>query len=332
MKSSFKLTLSIALILCLAGVALFAGEKNNISSEIKENSCVIQETDDSLIALDADGKKVKLTKNPKRTIICYTSLVGLWHYVGGSVIGIPSSRGKDRAPEELRKTERIGTFSSLNLEKIISMKPDLVLLYAHVKSQRAAQDILRANKTETILLDYRNYDDFLKILDLFARLNDKGKKVKTLAFPVLSEINATIKKASKLKGPRFLSLMLTGKGVNAETNYANTARMATLLGGKNIVPEKGIPESMSRVKFSLEKIMMEDPDVILITTMGDFDKLTSKMKDKFVKDPVWASLRAVKTNHVYFLPSDLFLYRANEKYSDAFRILAQAMYPEENWK
>jgi iron complex transport system substrate-binding protein len=56
------------------------------------------------------------------------------------------------------------------------------------------------------------------------------------------------------------------------------------------------------------------------------------MKDKFVKDPVWASLRAVKTNHVYFLPSDLFLYRANEKYSDAFRILAQAMYPEENWK
>jgi iron complex transport system substrate-binding protein len=126
--------------------------------------------------------------------------------------------------------------------------------------------------------------------------------------------------------------MLSGKGVNAETNSANTACMATLLGGKNIVPEKGIPKSMSRVKFSLEKIMMEDPDVILITTMGDFDTLTSKMKEKFVKDPIWASLRAVKSNRVYFLPSELFLYRANEKYSEAFKLLAKAMYPEEKWK
>lgn len=318
--------------LCIASSFIFADKKQDLSSKIKENSCVIQESGNSLIAVDSDGKKVKLTKNPKRTIICYTSLVGLWHYVGGNAIGIPTSRGKDRFPEKLRKTERIGTFSSLNLEKIISMKPDLVLLYAHVRSQRSAQDILRANGTESILLDYRNYEDFLKILDLFARLNDKGKQVKSLAFPVLTEINSTIKKASKLKGPRFLSLMLSRKGINAETSQANTACMAVLLGGKNIVPEKGVPQNMSRVKFSLEKIMMEDPELILITTMGDFDELTSKMKENFVKNPIWSSLRAVKSNRVYFLPSNLFLYRANERYSDAFRILAKAMYPKENWK
>ena len=217
------------------------------------------------------------------------------------------------------------------MEKIIALKPDLVILYANVGGHRRAKAILEANNTETVLLDYRNYDDFLRILNLFTKLNDKRDQCKMLASPVVSKINKIIAKTKKLKGPRFISFMFSGGGLSVETNKANTAYMAMILGGKNIVSGKNLPENVSRTSFSLEKIMMENPDVILITTMGNAKKLSAEMKKTLKNDPVWASMDAVKNGRVYFLPNNLFLYRANEKYPESFKILAKAMYPDEKW-
>jgi iron complex transport system substrate-binding protein len=314
-----------------AGMIMISGGLSAKEGDSSKCSCVIEENAKSLVALDADGKKVKLTKNPRRTVIGFTSFVSLWYYAGGKAVGIPTSRTRDNIPEEALKVSRIGSFSNPNMEKIISLRPDLAILYANVNNQRAAKDILASNNTETILLSYRNYSDFTRILDLFVRLNTENPEKEKLASSIVKRIDAIRKKAVKLKGPRFLSFMFSGGGLSVETNLANTAHMAMLLGGKNIVTGENVPKDASRISFSVEKVMMEDPDIILVTTMGNAKKLSAEMKKMLTNDPVWASLSAVKAGRVYFLPNELFLYRANEKYADSFLMLAKLMYPKQKW-
>ena len=324
MKTFTKIWLAAGIIMISGG--LFAKEEDS-----SKRSCVIEENAKSLVALDADGKKIKLSKNPRRTIIGFTSFVSLWYYAGGKAVGIPSSRTRENIPYGAAKVARVGAFSNLNMEKIISLRPDLVILYANVNSQRAVRDILASSNIETILLSYRNYSDFMRILDLFVRLNTENPKKGKRASSVVKRIDAIRKKTKNLKGPRFLSFLFSGGGLSAETNLANTAHMAMLLGGKNIVTGENVPKGSSRISFSVEKVMMEDPDIILVTTMGNAKKLSSKMKKMLTDDPVWASLSAVKAGRIYFLPNELFLYRANEKYADSFFMLAKLMYPKEKW-
>ena len=73
---------------------LFAGfvVSATATSPDKKKTGVIKEDAKSLVYVNDRGQKFKLSKNPKRTIIGYTSFVSFWYYAGGTAVGIPSGR------------------------------------------------------------------------------------------------------------------------------------------------------------------------------------------------------------------------------------------------
>jgi iron complex transport system substrate-binding protein len=107
--------------------------------------------------------------------------------------------------------------------------------------------------------------------------------------------------------------------------------MAAMLNGVNVVEKFGHNIGGNRLPFSMERLVMENPDIIFVTTMGDSAKFRVRMKKEIMSDPVWKSLRAVKNGNVHFLPNALFLYKANEHYDQAFLYLAKLLYPQEKW-
>lgn len=80
-------------------------------------------------------------------------------------------------------------------------------------------------------IDYRNYRDFREIFELFRRLNGSGAS----ADAITGKVDALCMQARKLPSPAFASIYI-GVGIRAETDRANAACMAALLGGRNIVP------------------------------------------------------------------------------------------------
>jgi iron complex transport system substrate-binding protein len=72
---------------------------------------------------------------------------------------------------------------------------------------------------------------------------------------------------------------------------------------------------------------MEDPDVILVTTMGDAEEIRDRALKDFTESEAWKSLRAVREGRLYFLPNDLFLYKPNSRFPEAFAALADRLYP-----
>ena len=328
MKKQKISTLFIALMLFTAVFSSWAkGTKEEGAATKKSaNPLIKEEFNDRIICYNYDGSEVTIHKNPKRTIINYTSLVGLWYFAGGKAIGRPGTKSLSRLPKEAINIATTGHVSNPNTEKIISLKPDLVILVGSADTHRNLKEVLDQNGIENILLYYDNYNDFENIIDLFARINGDPEITNKIVPGIKSKVEAIISKTENKPRIKFLSLFASTRTFTAETNKANTARMTELLGGENIVT-KGVADSpKSRVTFSMERIVERDPDIILITTMGDIEKIKDKLKKDLMSDAAWGGLRAVKEGRVYFLPTEYFLYKPNEKFPEAFDYLARLMY------
>jgi iron complex transport system substrate-binding protein len=77
--------------------------------------------------------------------------------------------------------------------------------------------------------------------------------------------------------------------------------------------------------LSTEEILISDPDFILFTTMGD-ESAGQAYMDSLVSDPVWQTLTAVKEGRVYQLPKELFQYKPNARWAEAYQYLIELLY------
>jgi len=291
-----------------------------------DNPIVVKETADSITALDYDGNEVNLTKRPKRVIVNYTSMLGLWYMAGGTAVARPDTRSGRGVPEEAMDIETTGHVASPNTEKIVSLQPDFVVLSGSMDAHRNVKEILDQNGVENIMLNYANYHDFVNVLDLFARIVGNENVVEKIVPSVEKEVKDIINQYKDRKEIKFLSLFASTRDVSAELNKAHTAHIAMMLGGKNIAEEGAPQRGQDRITFSMEHIVMRNPDVIFVTVMGNLPKVQEKMKEDLMSNQAWAGVEAVQNDRLHYLPSDLFLYKPNERFPEAFRLIADLMY------
>lgn len=341
-KKGIKTLLSpvfITILLLLVGKGfLFAGGKpetpnpeSSVSANEKsgiENPLIVAETDESIVALDVDGNEVVLSKEPRRVIPNHTSMLGLWYLAGGTAVGRPETRGGTDIPPEAMDLETTGSVVYPNTEKILALRPDFVIL-SNIDNHRNLQGVLYDVGIENIILSYDNYSDFVHILDLFARLIGNSEIVNKVVPDLHNEVQLIIDKYmdNQVKeNPTFLSLFAYPGNVSAELNTAHTAHIASLLGGINIAEIDPPGKGQKRINYSFEHIISKDPDFILITPMGDVKEIEEELKQDMMSNQAWAELSAVKRNNVYFLPEELFLYKPNDKFPEAFEYMAGLLY------
>ncbi len=288
---------------------------------------VVSETEKTIVYRQSDGRVVSLRKHPSRVVVAYTSLTQLWYCAGGTAVGIPFVKAKETLPPEARNLPSIGQVTAPNAEKLLALRPSLVLFTVKHEKHRALRGILERSGIESVYLDYTNYSDFLEILDFFCRLNGSSLERTPLAEGIVKEVDSICRKAKSLKPLRFAVLFAASRGFALEKNGVNAAHMLTMLGGKNIVTEPGT----SRIPFSLERFLLEDPEIIFIITMGPTGKIQRKVAQELMEQPAWKQLRAVKNGRVHFLPVERYLYLPGMRFPEAFRHLAGLMYPGEEF-
>lgn len=215
-----------------------------------------------------------------------------------------------------------------NLEKLLALKPDLVLLHSKRGKHWEVQKLLRSAGVESVCVDYTNYDDFLTLLDFFSRVNGNPPEAEAVRKKITSEVDALCAETAKLKPVTFISMIVSGTGFLSETPRGNTANMAARLGGRNLVPAA----SVVRVKYSMEQLLMSDPDVIFLLCAGSNNKLSSRVRAILDKRPDWRNLKAVRNNRVYVLDAESYLYLPGKRYPEAFLGLAKFLYPEKDWE
>lgn len=283
---------------------------------------------EKIVVKDAFQENVSIRTNPGRTIICYPSLLEIWLDCGGSLVAIHSMKKDEVVPEEVKHLPGIGGYFHPNAEKILQLKPDLVILSGMTGRNRPLAKLLRNSGIDVLLLKYDNYRDYREIAGIFCAILGKKTPPETL-LRVNREIEALEQKIRKAneKAPTFLCLFFNGSEFRAETSEANAAFIAERLGGKNILNTSGQKVIAQRVKFSLERLMLEDPDFLFIVPATTNRKAMEQALRIFQTNPALRNLKAVKSGRLLLLPSEYFQYKANRKFPEAFRLMAGKLYP-----
>jgi iron complex transport system substrate-binding protein len=292
------------------------------------NPVIIGETENTVTILDSFQQEIVLTKRPQRVIVQYTSMLGVWYMAGGKVVGRPATRSERGVPAAAMEVETTGHVANPNVEKMLSLAPDLVVLSGSMEVHGRIKEVFDQNGIENISLDYENYDDFVRILDLFVRLNGKEELTNNPVPVMQDEVNRIVGMHNNGRGPTFLSLFASSRDVSVELNGSHTAYIASMLGGRNIAEGAASRLNRTRVTLSLERIVEAQPEVILVTVMGELSQIKERMSQEFESSPAWNGLEAVRTGSVHYLPYDLFLYKPNERFPEAFQFIADLLYPE----
>ncbi len=287
------------------------------------NFTIVGETANDLRLRQFNGVEVTLPKKPKTVVIGYSSLIQVWYCAGGTAAAIPELSSTATLPEAARKLPTIGRFNALSAEKILAMKPDLILLNGRNGNHNRLRETFASLGIPAACFKYENYSDFTDLVDLFCRLNGDTLKNCKEAMRIDREINDLTARTRKLAPPRFAIVFAAAAGFSIETGDTNTAYMLARLGARNI-----IDSDADRIPFSFEKLIYENPDVIFINTMGRTSALKDKFRNEVMSQSAWQELKAAKTGRVHFLPADLFLYQPGTRFPDAFRYLAERLYPD----
>jgi len=279
--------------------------------------------DDGIPVTDCTGEERLLPEKPENVVVLQASLADLWLTAGGSVTGVTDDaeeRGLDTGEAVL-----VGTTKSPSVETILSLKPQLVIYSPDIAGQAAAAEVLRSAGIPLLPAKVDSFSDYLFHLKLFTTLTGNTNAYETCGEAVAAEIEA-IRAAVPREGdaPRVLFLRAYSSGAKAKATEHLVCDILTELGTVNIAAS----ETSLLENLSLEVIAREDPDYIFVVTMGsDEHAAIERLEETLFSQPLWQSVTAMEEGRLVYLPRELFHYKPNARWAEAYDYVFQILYP-----
>ena len=277
------------------------------------------------IFTDDTGAQVQVPYVPKTVAVLTSSLADLWCVAGGTVdITVGETVERGFASDDVILVDK-GAGKTILLEQLVAAKPDFVLYSADLAGQRECAAALKAAGIPAAGFSVENFDDYLRLLRICTDILQNPQAYETYGTQLQARVDAVIATAqAQPEQPKILFVRAGSsakytKAKNAQNHFACT--MLQQLGAYNIADSAPILLD----GLSMEEILLQDPDMILFTTMGDEASGVAYM-ESLVEDPVWQQLTAVKNGNVFQLPKELFQYKPNAQWDVAYVYLIQLLY------
>lgn len=192
--------------------------------------------------------------------------------------------------DEVKRAERVGLWVKPNIEKIIALKPDLVLATGFAGQQSAVKKLSALGLRAVVLDETQGMDDIFAKTKQIGNILGAGGKAEALLDRMRKVVEEAKRKTAALPSrPRVYvetgcaPLFTCGKG-----SFIND--LVEIAGGRNIAGE--INQAFPRI--SSEFILSKNPEVIILPYMGrNFGKEALKQRKG------WEKISAVKTGRVY---------------------------------
>lgn len=270
------------------------------------------------------NREVVLAKKPERIITLSPSFLEMLGAVKADLVGRPTSRND--VPAFAQALEEVGAVYHINIEKVVGLKPDLVIAYQGMHDKLIP--VLEANHIPVIVLKMKTYQEVKDKVNLFGQITGEIQESKALIAAMDNEIQSILAKIPQT-GKKVVILHGTAKNVTVELEGSIAGSTAKKLGFDNVIAGSKAQENASdAVPYSLEILVEKDPEVIFVVTMGDLAEIKKRMLVDVEANPAWNSLSAVKNKQVFFLPQELFLLNPGIRYPLAFQTMAALVYPE----
>lgn len=219
-----------------------------------------------------------------------------------------------RWPPDATKKEKVGTVVEVDVERILALKPDLVL----ATSLTDPRDVKRLKDLGTRVVVFpqpRSFHDLCAQFLRLGRLLGKEERAREIVGRVRARV-ARIR-ASVAGLPRARVFVEIGsRPLFTATGDSFINDFIEMAGGINVAAraESGL--------YSREKVLEEDPDLILIVTMGIAGEKEKATWQKF------RTLKAVRNGRVYVVDSYKLCSPTPVTFVEFLEELAKLFHPE----
>ena len=310
------------LILSACNNTLDAPSSSSSITSISINSNIFSGSVD--LFEDALGRKLAIPYQPKNVVALQGSFAELWELAGGKLIGITSDALEENRIKQIAETVLLGTNHEPNLELLLSINPDFIILSADLSSHLELEDTLNQAEIPHIYLKVDSFSDYLNYLNMFCLATGRPDLYEEHGQSIAAEIDNIKNLVYGVENkPRVLLLRAMSSAVKARGVDIMAGEMIAELAAVNIIDD--YPSLLE--DLSLEIILMEDPEYILALTMGDTTKALAMLDQQVWLNPAWTGLSAMKENRYHILPRELFHFKPNARWAEAYHYLAEILYP-----
>lgn len=305
-RGLFRL-LALMLAACLALAACAAGSSGDSSAVGSDSEASSARATGPLEGIDAESRVVALSR----------SVGEMWLLAGGDLVGITED---GLGLDELRADVAVvGSLARPSLEQVLALEPDLVLVADGIPAHGDILEGAREAGIAALVVDVNSFADYESFMEQFVACTGRADLFERNVTHAAQGIE-DILTSYESQGDTYLALRVSAtKNKVLKSDYFACA-MLDDLGMQNVANDSSALDDLS-----LEAIAAADPDWIFVVYQGDDEEARQAYLDAFESNPVWSELRAVREGHVVVLPKDLFQYKPNARWAEAYAYLVEVV-------
>ena len=245
-------------------------------------------------------------------IVCLTEETTETLYLLGEqrrIVGI--SGYTVRPPQARREKPRVSAFLSAKTDKILELKPDLVLGFSDLQAD-ICRDLVKAG-LNVVVFNQRSVGEILNTILVLSALVGAGEKGLRLVRKLEDGLSAIRKDGKALKRrPRVYFEEWDEPMISA---IRWVSELVEIAGGEDVFKEKSFEkEAKGRIVADPQEVVMRNPDVILGSWCG------KKFRpERLAARPGWHKISAVKNAELHEIKSAEILQPGPAALTDGVR-------------
>jgi iron complex transport system substrate-binding protein len=250
---------------------------------------------------------------PRRVVCMTEETTEVLYRIGAGELVVGVS-GFTVRPPEARKKPRVSSFLDANFERILELKPDLVLGFSDLQADIGRELCKRG--VPVYLFNQRSIAEILQSVRLTGALVGRAEGAEKLAAELTANLKRHADAAEKL--PRRPRIFFEEWHEPLISGIRWVSELVELVGGEDVCRESRASQGAKGRIFEPEEVARRNPEGVIASWCGRKAK-----REKIASRPGWAGVKAVVDDQLYEVKSSLILQPGPAALSDGVERLAR---------
>jgi len=266
--------------------------------------------------VDDLGRIISLSPEPKRIVSMAPNITEILYALGleEKIVGVTDYCNY---PLPVTKKEHIGGFINPSIEKIIALKPDVIICTSDGNRKDTVMQLEKIGLPVYVVHPV-NMEGFFKMITRIGEITGQKKESRRL----VHQLRERQKRILALTAPLPKTKVFFQVGIDPVMTVGSKTfinELIGLAGGLNIYSR----EKIRYPRCTTEDVLQKDPAVIIIATMGG--NATYERARQFWKK--WDNMQAVRNDRIHWIDPDM-IDRFSPRVMDALEELTVILHPE----
>jgi iron complex transport system substrate-binding protein len=266
---------------------------------------------------DDEGTKVELKAAPDQIVSLTPAETEVLYALGAGDRVVGKVEDIANYPPEAKDVPVVGTFSGVDVEKIVAAGTDLVIAGGNGGTQPDAIKKLRDLKIPVLVVYAADVEGVYHDIELTGDAVGEAGPADDLVATMKSGFEAVATATAGAAKPRVFYETGDQPSIYGIADGSVYAEMIRLAGGAPITTG-----SSTNWEMPTEKLLAADPELIILG-----DSAYGVTAAGVAKRPGWSTLTAVKKKAIVGI-DDILVTRPGPRLADGLRLLVQAIHPE----